>query len=61
MSFNFFDFEKLIVELEMKIQVLCDVFCYSISVFVDLDKELEQFEKKSFELKKKIFSDLGVW
>ncbi|WP_306462942.1 carboxyl transferase domain-containing protein, partial [Klebsiella pneumoniae] len=38
-----------------------DVSRHSTSASVDLDKELEQLEKKSLELKKKIFSDLGAW
>ena len=61
MSLNFLDFEKPIVELETKIQALRDVSRHSTSASVDLDKELEQLEKKSLELKKKIFSDLGAW
>lgn len=57
----FLIFEKPIVELETKIQALRDVSRHSTSASVDLDKELEQLEKKSLELKKKIFSDLGAW
>lgn len=61
MSLNFLDFEKPIVELEAKIQALRDVSRHGGSSSVDLEKEIEQLEKKSLELKKKIFSDLGAW
>ncbi|MGC9422140.1 MULTISPECIES: acetyl-CoA carboxylase carboxyl transferase subunit alpha [Vibrio] len=61
MSPNFLDFEKPIVELEAKIQALRDVSRHGGSSSVDLEKEIEQLEKKSLELKKKIFSDLGAW
>ncbi|CAM3734789.1 Acetyl-coenzyme A carboxylase carboxyl transferase subunit alpha [Vibrio aerogenes CECT 7868] len=60
MSPNFLEFEKPIVELEAKIEALRDVSRHGNSS-VDLDKEIEQLEKKSLELKKKIFSDLGAW
>ncbi|MEI8631147.1 acetyl-CoA carboxylase carboxyl transferase subunit alpha [Vibrio sp. PP-XX7] len=60
MSPNFLEFEKPIAELEAKIEALRDVSLHSSSS-VDLDKEIEQLEKKSLELKKKIFSDLGAW
>ncbi|EKO3558786.1 acetyl-CoA carboxylase carboxyl transferase subunit alpha [Vibrio metschnikovii] len=61
MSLNFLDFEKPIVELEAKIQALRDVSRHGASSSVDLEKEIEQLEKKSLELKKKIFGDLGAW
>jgi len=61
MSLNFLDFEKPIVELEAKIQALRDVSRHGGEDSVDLDKEIAQLEKKSLELKKKIFSDLGAW
>ncbi len=61
MSLNFLDFEKPIVELEAKIQALRDVSRHSGEESVDLAKEIAQLEKKSLELKKKIFSDLGAW
>ena len=61
MSLNFLDFEKPIVELEAKIKALRDVSRHGGSSSVDLEKEIEQLEKKSLELKKKIFSDLGAW
>lgn len=61
MSLNFLDFEKPIVELEAKIQALRDVSRHGGSSSVDLEKEIEQLEKKSLELRKKIFSDLGAW
>ncbi|PMH41087.1 acetyl-CoA carboxylase carboxyltransferase subunit alpha [Vibrio sp. 10N.286.49.B3] len=61
MSPNFLEFEKPIAELEAKIEALRDVSRNSGDASVDLDKELVQLEKKSLELKKKVFSDLGAW
>ncbi|WP_047049958.1 acetyl-CoA carboxylase carboxyl transferase subunit alpha [Vibrio mexicanus] len=61
MSLNFLEFEKPIAELEAKIEALRDVSRHGGDTAVDLDKEIEQLEKKSLELKKKIFSDLGAW
>ncbi len=61
MSLNFLEFEKPIAELEAKIEALRDVSRYGGDAAVDLDKEIEQLEKKSLELKKKIFGDLGAW
>ncbi|MDQ2191405.1 acetyl-CoA carboxylase carboxyl transferase subunit alpha [Vibrio anguillarum] len=61
MSLNFLEFEKPIAELEAKIQALRDVSRHGGDKSVDLDKEIEQLEKKSLELKKKIFGDLGAW
>ncbi|KUI98442.1 acetyl-CoA carboxylase carboxyl transferase subunit alpha [Vibrio sp. MEBiC08052] len=61
MSLNFLEFEKPIAELEAKIEALRDVSRHGGSTSIDLDKEIEQLENKSIELKKKIFSDLGAW
>ncbi|OEF09154.1 acetyl-CoA carboxylase carboxyl transferase subunit alpha [Vibrio genomosp. F10] len=61
MSLNFLEFEKPIAELEAKIEALRDVSRHGGDTAVDLDKEIQQLEKKSLELKKKIFSDLGAW
>lgn len=61
MSLNFLEFEKPIAELEAKIEALRGVSRHGGDAAVDLDKEIEQLEKKSLELKKKIFSDLGAW
>ncbi|CAH8184042.1 MULTISPECIES: acetyl-CoA carboxylase carboxyl transferase subunit alpha [Vibrio] len=61
MSLNFLEFEKPIAELEAKIQALRDVSRHGGDKSVDLDKEIELLEKKSLELKKKIFGDLGAW
>ncbi|MEZ8322889.1 acetyl-CoA carboxylase carboxyl transferase subunit alpha [Vibrio cyclitrophicus] len=61
MSLNFLEFEKPIAELEAKIEALRDVSRHGGDAAVDLDKEIEQLEKKSLELKQKIFSDLGAW
>ncbi|MEZ8617739.1 acetyl-CoA carboxylase carboxyl transferase subunit alpha [Vibrio splendidus] len=61
MSLNFLEFEKPIAELEAKIEALRDVSRHGGDTVVDLDKEIEQLEKKSLELKQKIFSDLGAW
>ncbi len=61
MSLNFLEFEKPIAELEAKIEALRDVSRHGGDASIDLDKEIEQLEKKSLELKKKIFSDLGAW
>ncbi|MFA0088369.1 acetyl-CoA carboxylase carboxyltransferase subunit alpha [Vibrio sp. 10N.286.49.C2] len=61
MSLNFLEFEKPIAELEAKIEALRDVSRHGGDSAIDLDKEIGQLEKKSLELKKKIFSDLGAW
>ncbi|MEH6531664.1 MAG: acetyl-CoA carboxylase carboxyl transferase subunit alpha [Photobacterium frigidiphilum] len=61
MSLNFLEFEQPIAELEAKIEALRDVSRRDESASVDLDKEIEQLEKKSLELTKKIFSNLGAW
>lgn len=61
MSLNFLEFEQPIAELEAKIEALRDVSRRDDSESVDLDKEIEQLEKKSLELTKKIFGDLGAW
>ncbi|EHI9240948.1 acetyl-CoA carboxylase carboxyl transferase subunit alpha [Vibrio vulnificus] len=61
MSLNFLEFEKPIAELEAKIEALRDVSRHGGDSAIDLGKEIEQLEKKSLELKKKIFSDLGAW
>ncbi len=62
MSLNFLEFEKPIEELETKIEALRDVSSRGVEDDgVDLDKEIKQLEKKSLELKKKIFGDLGAW
>ncbi len=61
MSLNFLEFEKPIAELEAKIEALRDVSRHGGDSAIDLDKEIELLEKKSLELKKKTFSDLGAW
>ena len=61
MSLNFLEFEQPIAELEAKIEALRDVSRRDESASVDLDKEIGQLEKKSLELTKKIFGDLGAW
>ncbi|MGF1726020.1 acetyl-CoA carboxylase carboxyl transferase subunit alpha [Photobacterium nomapromontoriensis] len=61
MSLNFLEFEQPIAELEAKIEALRDVSRRDGSASVDLEKEIEQLEKKSLELTKKIFGDLGAW
>lgn len=61
MSLNFLEFEQPIAELEAKIEALREVSQREESASVDLDKEIEQLEKKSLELTKKIFGDLGAW
>ncbi|WP_436323140.1 acetyl-CoA carboxylase carboxyl transferase subunit alpha [Vibrio cidicii] len=61
MSLNFLEFEKPIAELEAKIQALRDVSRHGGDSAIDLGKEIEQLEKKSLELKKKTFADLGAW
>ncbi|MGB1322649.1 MAG: acetyl-CoA carboxylase carboxyl transferase subunit alpha, partial [Vibrio gallaecicus] len=60
-SLNFLEFEKPIAELEAKIEALRDVSRHGGDTAVDLDKEIAQLEKKSLELKQKVFSDLGAW
>ncbi|MGO2342302.1 acetyl-CoA carboxylase carboxyl transferase subunit alpha [Vibrio litoralis] len=61
MSLDSLEFEKPIVELEAKIEALREVSRHGGDASVDLEKEINQLEKKSLELKKKIFSDLGAW
>lgn len=61
MSLDSLEFEKPIVELEAKIEALREVSRHSGDASVDLEKEINQLEAKSLELKKKIFSDLGAW
>ncbi|GAB7218208.1 acetyl-CoA carboxylase carboxyl transferase subunit alpha [Vibrio comitans] len=61
MTLNFLEFEKPIAELEAKIEALRDVSRHGGEEGVDLDKEIASLEKKSLELKKKIFGDLGAW
>ena len=61
MSLNFLEFEKPIAELEAKIEALRDVSRHGGDTAVDLDKEIEQLEKKSLEVKQQIFSVLGAW
>ncbi|KLV08515.1 acetyl-CoA carboxylase subunit alpha [Photobacterium aquae] len=61
MSLNFLEFEQPIAELEAKIEALRDVSQRDASASVDLDKEIESLEKKSLELTKKVFGDLGAW
>ena len=61
MSLNFLEFEKPIAELEAKIEALRDVSRHGGDASVDLDKEIQQLENKSQELKMKIFNDLGAW
>ncbi|KEY91519.1 acetyl-coenzyme A carboxylase carboxyl transferase subunit alpha [Candidatus Photodesmus blepharus] len=60
MSLNFLEFEKPIVELEIKIEALRNLSHQDESM-MDLEKEINQLEKKSRELKKKIFGDLSAW
>ncbi|WP_261815756.1 acetyl-CoA carboxylase carboxyl transferase subunit alpha [Vibrio gallicus] len=61
MSLNFLEFEKPIAELEAKIEALRDVSRHGDEDGLDLNKEIASLEKKSLELKKKIFGDLGAW
>ncbi|MGL6258183.1 acetyl-CoA carboxylase carboxyl transferase subunit alpha [Vibrio sp. WXL103] len=61
MSLTFLEFEKPIAELEAKIEALRDVTRHGGESAVDLDKEIQQLEKKSLELKQKTFSDLTAW
>ncbi|GEM78657.1 acetyl-CoA carboxylase carboxyl transferase subunit alpha [Vibrio superstes] len=61
MTLNFLEFEKPIAELEAKIEALRDVSRHGGEEGVDLNKEIASLEKKSLELKKKIFGDLGAW
>lgn len=61
MSLNFLEFEQPIAELEAKIEALRDVSRRDESASIDLGKEIDSLEKKSLELTKKIFGDLGAW
>ncbi|MBW8190879.1 acetyl-CoA carboxylase carboxyl transferase subunit alpha [Neiella marina] len=60
MHLNFLDFEQPIAELEAQIEELQHVSTEN-AVDVNLDEELERLRGKSFELTKKIFSDLSSW
>ncbi|CAH0534220.1 Acetyl-coenzyme A carboxylase carboxyl transferase subunit alpha [Vibrio stylophorae] len=61
MSLNFLEFEQPIAELEAKIEALRGVSKHDQSAAVDLQKEISQLEKKSLDLTKRIFTDLGAW
>lgn len=61
MSLNFFDFEQLIVELEVKIDFLIVVSCQDEKLDINIDEEVYCLCEKSVELICKIFVDFGVW
>lgn len=52
------DFEKPIVELERRIEELRK---FSSEKNIDVNEEIKRLEKKSNQIKKKIFSDLTAW
>ncbi|MCM2679140.1 acetyl-CoA carboxylase carboxyl transferase subunit alpha [Echinimonas agarilytica] len=60
MHLNFLDFEQPIAELEAQIEELQHVSSES-TMDVDLGDEIERLRNKSYELTKKIFSDLSPW
>ncbi|WMQ74979.1 MAG: Acetyl-coenzyme A carboxylase carboxyl transferase subunit alpha [Sodalis sp.] len=61
MSLNFLDFERPIVELEVKIDSLIAVSRQDEKLDINLDEEVQRLRQKSVELTRKIFSDLGAW
>ncbi len=61
MSLNFLDFEKPIIELEEKINSLLAIHHKDKKLSMNLNKEIQDLRKKSIELTKKIFTNLGAW
>ncbi|CUR53851.1 Acetyl-coenzyme A carboxylase carboxyl transferase subunit alpha [Serratia symbiotica] len=61
MSLNFLDFEKPIIELEEKINSLLAIHHKDKKLSINLNKEIQDLRKKSIELTKKIFTNLGAW
>ncbi|MDA9557223.1 acetyl-CoA carboxylase carboxyl transferase subunit alpha [Vibrio sp.] len=61
MSLNFLEFEKPIAVLEAKIEALRVESRHGSESGVDLQKEIEQLEQKSHELRVKTFANLGAW
>ncbi|VFP81877.1 acetyl-CoA carboxylase carboxyl transferase subunit alpha [Candidatus Erwinia haradaeae] len=61
MSLHYPDFEQPLVELEAKIDSLKLVACNDRQENIRLDAEVQRLRNKSFELTRKIFSNLGAW
>lgn len=60
MNPNFLEFEQPIAELQAQIDELRAVGAKG-DLDIDLEKEVQQLQKKRKELTEKIFSDLGAW
>lgn len=60
MSLHFLDFEQPIAELEARIEELKNVSAKG-GLDIDLEKEINQLQKKRSEVIAKIFSDLSAW
>ena len=60
MSLHFLDFEQPIAELEAQIEELKNVSAKG-GLDIDLEKEINQLQKKRSEVIAKIFSDLSAW
>lgn len=60
MNPNFLEFEQPIAELQAQIDELRAVGAKG-DLNIDLEKEVQQLQKKRKELTEKIFSDLGAW
>jgi len=61
MSLNFLDFEQPIADLQTKIDELKSLMEKDQAVGVDLQDEVDRLQKKSEDLTKKVFADLGAW
>lgn len=61
MSLNFLDFEKPIIDLELKIDSLISMGDQGEKINIHLDKEIQRLRTKSMELMNKVFSNLDSW
>ncbi|VFP87665.1 acetyl-CoA carboxylase carboxyl transferase subunit alpha [Candidatus Erwinia haradaeae] len=61
MSLHYPDFEQPLIELEAKIDSLKLIACNDTQENIHLDVELQRLRNQSFEMTRKIFSNLGAW